>query len=236
MISIVLPVHNERDNLEPLLCEIGEELGTLDLEVLAVDDESTDGSLAELRRLRTEHSFLRIVTLALRSGQSAAFQAGLERVRGETVVLMDADLQNDPADVPPMLEMLKSNPECVAVVGYRLCRADSRWKRVQSKIANKIRNWVTGDRVRDIGCSLKVIRASALPDLVKFNGMHRFYPTLLRRGGGIVLETPVSHRPRINGESKYGMMNRAFVAFNDALGVRWLGRRALHFQATEEEI
>ena len=234
MISVVFPVYNERENLEPLLAEVEATLNSVEMEVIAVDDFSTDGSLQELRRLRVDHEALRVVALERHAGQSAAFAAGLELARGDPVVLMDADGQNDPADVPALLEMLGSDPDCAAVAGYRVTRADSRWKRFQSGVANNVRNVLTGDRVRDTGCSLKVIRREALDGLVWFDGMHRFFPTLIRQAGGKVIEAPVSHRPRLAGKSKYGMWNRGIVALRDALGVRWLLRRGLEYRSSED--
>jgi glycosyltransferase involved in cell wall biosynthesis len=234
MISVVFPVYNERDNLEPLLEEVEATLNSMEWEVIAVDDRSTDGSLQELRRLRMDHKSLRVVSLDRHAGQSAAFAAGVELARGDPVVLMDADGQNDPADVPALLEMLENDPDCAAVAGYRVARADSRWKRIQSRVANNVRNLLTGDRVRDTGCSLKVVRKAALQSLVSFDGMHRFLPTLIRQAGGKVVEAPVSHRPRLSGKSKYGMWNRGMVALRDAIGVRWLMRRALEYKSREE--
>jgi len=234
MISVVFPVYNELDNLAPLLAEVEATLNSIELEVIAVDDRSTDGSLQELRRLKTQHKSLRVVSLVQHAGQSAAFAAGVELARGDPIVLMDADGQNDPADVPALIAMLENDPDCSAVVGYRVTRADSQWKRFQSRVANTVRNWLTGDRVRDTGCSLKVVRRAALHDLVSFDGMHRFLPTLIRLAGRKVVEAPVSHRPRMTGESKYGMWNRGLVALRDALGVRWLRRRALEYESREE--
>jgi glycosyltransferase involved in cell wall biosynthesis len=234
MISVVFPVYNERDNLAPLLAEVEATLNSMKMEVIAVDDCSTDGSLEELLRLREEHKSLRVVSLERHAGQSAAFAAGMELARGDPVILMDADGQNDPADVPALLDILNNDPDCAAVAGYRVNRADSSWKRIQSRVANSVRNWLTGDRVRDTGCSLKVVRRSAIHGLVSFDGMHRFFPTLIRQAGGKVVEAPVSHRPRLSGKSKYGMWNRGMVALRDALGVRWLRRRALEYTSREE--
>lgn len=234
MISVVFPVFNERDNLAPLLAEVNAALGQRTLEMIAVDDASTDGSLAELRRLQGEYESLRVLSLSTHAGQSAAFVAGMNAANGDPLVLMDADGQNDPADVPALLEILEQQESCSAVVGYRVNRADSRWRLFQSRVANGVRNWLTGDRVRDTGCSLKVIRSSAARDLVCFDGMHRFFPTLIRRSGGKVLEAPVSHRPRLRGKSKYGMWNRGLVALRDALGVRWLRYRRLDYESREE--
>jgi glycosyltransferase involved in cell wall biosynthesis len=229
VVSVVLPVYNERESLPPLLEEIAAALRDVPHEVVAVDDGSTDGSLDELRRLRARHPRLRVVAFEANAGQSAAFAAGVDAAAGEVVVLMDADGQNDPADIPGLLEALAADPSLAAVAGYRAGRADSWWKLLQSRIANRVRNWMTGDTVRDTGCSLKAIRGSAMVTLPRFNGMHRFLPTLVRTQGGAVAEVPVSHRPRQHGRSKYGMWNRAARGLRDALGVRWLRRRALRF-------
>jgi dolichol-phosphate mannosyltransferase len=233
MVSLVLPVYNERDNLAPLLGEIEARLQGVEHEVVAVDDGSTDSSLEELRRLRAEHAALRVLALERHTGQSASLAAGFDAALGEIVTTMDADGQNDPADVPALIRVLEQNTSCAAVVGYRANRADSGWKRLQSSIANSVRNLITGDSIRDTGCSLKAIRREALTGLPRFNGMHRFLSTLIRLQGGTVIEAPVSHRPRLGGRSKYGMWNRALRALRDAIGVRWLGRRALRYEATE---
>ncbi|KPJ92983.1 MAG: hypothetical protein AMS18_06270 [Gemmatimonas sp. SG8_17] len=233
-VSLVMPVYNERENLAPLLREVEATLAGMEYEVIAVDDGSTDGSLRELQRLRASHRFLRVLELSPHAGQSAAFSAGIERARGEIVVTMDADGQNDPADVVGLLEVVANNPGLSAVVGYRIVRSDSRWKSLQSRVANAIRNWLTGDRIRDVGCSLKAMRRDSLLRLPKFDGMHRFYPTLIRLAGGHVAEAPVSHRPRMSGKSKYGMWNRAGGALGDVIGVRWLGRRVLRYTIREK--
>jgi glycosyltransferase involved in cell wall biosynthesis len=224
---VVLPVYNERENLAPLIEEIGAALRGVSHEIVAVDDGSADGSLQELERLSASHATLRVVALEANAGQSAAFTAGFDAARGDVVVTMDADGQNDPADVPALLDELARSPELTAVVGYRVRRADSTWKLVQSRVANTVRNWITGDRVRDTGCSLKAMRRSAAVRLPRFDGMHRFLPTLLRAQGGTVAERPVSHRPRRHGRTKYGMWNRAGRGLRDAFGVRWYRRRAL---------
>lgn len=234
MISVVLPIHNERPNLGPLLAEITEALRDRPHEVVAVDDGSTDGSGDEARALRRRHPQLRVVSLAARAGQSAALAAGWDVATGDVVVTLDADGQNDPADIPPLVTLLERDPALAAVVGYRTIRADSRWKRIQSGVANAVRNWVTGDRIRDTGCGLKAVRRAALVRLPRFDGMHRFLPTLLRLQGGVVLETPVSHRPRRFGETKYGMWDRLWRGLRDAFGVRWLRHRPLRYEIREE--
>jgi glycosyltransferase involved in cell wall biosynthesis len=232
-VSLVVPVYNERENVAPLVAEIAVALGGRRYEIVAVDDGSTDGSLAELQRLKRAHPELHIVAFERNAGQSAAFVAGFRAARGRAIVTLDADLQNDPADVPALLaELERSGAACVA--GYRANRSDTPWRRVQSRIANGVRNWLTAETIRDTGCSLKAFRAEAVRALPAFNGMHRFLPTLIRRDGGTVTEVPVRHRPRRFGKTKYGMWNRVFRALKDALGVRWLLRRTLRYRVREE--
>lgn len=233
-LSVVMPVCNERDNLAPLLTELRATLGARPFEVIAVDDASTDGSLDQLARLRGLEPALRVLALDRRGGQSAALAAGWDAARGDIVVMLDADGQNDPADIPALLDRLKAEPALAAAVGFRTGRRDSSWKRVQSRIANAVRNWLTHDRVRDTGCSLKAVRRDVLGILPRFDGMHRFLPTLIRLRGGEVVEVPVSHRSRRSGRSKYTAWNRAIPALRDAVGVRWLRRRALRDRAARE--
>ena len=234
MVSVVLPIHNEQGNLTPLIDEIAAAMRGIRHEIVAVDDGSTDGSGGELEGLRELHGALRVVRLVQRAGQSAAVAAGFDTTRGETVVTLDADGQNDPADIPTLLEMLDADPTLTAVVGYRVRRADSAWRRVQSRIANTVRNWITRDGMRDTACSLKAMRRAALIRVPRFDGMHRFLPALLKAQGGRVVEIPVRHRPRRSGRSKYGMWDRAFRGLVDAVGVRWIGRRALRYAIREE--
>jgi glycosyltransferase involved in cell wall biosynthesis len=232
-VSLVVPVYNERENVGALVAEIAATLAGRRYEIVAVDDGSTDGSLAELKRLKSAHPELHILVFERNAGQSAAFVAGFRAARGRAIVTLDADLQNDPADVPALLvELERSGAACVA--GYRANRRDTPWKRLQSRIANGVRNWLTTETIRDTGCSLKVFRADAVRALPAFNGMHRFLPTLIRRDGGLVTEMPVRHRPRRFGKTKYGMWNRVFRALRDAFGVRWLLRRALRYRVREE--
>ena len=242
-LSLVVPLYNERDNLPLLIEEIGRALGRggrggggrigPDYEIVAVDDGSTDGSLDALKELRRDHPELHIVALAARAGQSAAFAAGFRAACGRTIVTLDADLQNDPADIPPLLAELERSG-ATAVVGYRVNRRDGGWKRLQSRIANAVRNRLNGETIRDTGCSLKAFRADALRALPLFNGMHRFLPTLIKLHGGTVSEVPVRHRPRRLGTTKYGMWNRVFRSLADALAVRWMQRRALRYRVRED--
>lgn len=225
-LSLVIPIHNERDNLEPLLAEIAEALLGTSHEVLAVDDGSTDGSLDELRRLQPRFPRLRVVSHATRRGQSAAIVTGFDLARGQFVATIDADGQNDPADLRRLLDAARAHP-LRAAVGYRVRRHDSRWKRAQSRLANTLRNWITGDTIRDTGCALKIMPRAATARLPRFDGMHRFLATLLRLADVEVVELEVVHRPRRHGRSKYGMWDRAIPALRDAFGVRWLSRRRL---------
>jgi glycosyltransferase involved in cell wall biosynthesis len=234
VVSVVLPIFNERTNLAPLLAEITTALADVPHEVIAVDDGSTDGSLEELHRLRTAHSVLRVVSFERRSGQSAALSAGFDAATGAVVVTLDADGQNDPRDIPALLAALDRDPSLGAAVGYRQRREDTGWKRLQSRVANVVRNWITRDGMRDTGCSLKAMRRERLTAVPRFDGMHRFLPALIQATGGSVCEMPVAHRPRRAGQSKYGMWDRALRGIPDALAVRWFRRRALRYAIREE--
>src|SRR2546425_8914138 len=232
-LSLVIPVYNERDNLAPLLEEIAAALRGASYEVVAVDDGSTDGSLPELKRLRATHPGQRVVAFERNAGQTAALAAGFRAARGAILVSLDADVQNDPADIPALVAAL-GDGRASAVAGYRVERRDTVWKRVQSRIANGVRNWLNGETIRDTGCSLKAFRAEALRGLPLFNGMHRFLPTLIKMHGGTVTEVPLRHRPRRFGKTKYGMWNRVFRSFADAIAVRWMPRRVLRYRVREE--
>ncbi|HVH68004.1 MAG TPA: glycosyltransferase [Gemmatimonadales bacterium] len=232
-LSLVIPVYNERESLPVLVDEIERALDGRRYEIVAVDDGSTDGSLDVLKALKRDHSELHIVAFVANAGQTAAFAAGFAAARGRVVVTLDADLQNDPADIPVLVTELERTG-AAAVAGYRVERHDTGWKRLQSRIANGIRNRLNRETIRDTGCSLKAFRVEALRTLPLFSGMHRFLPTLVRMQGGRVTEVPVRHRPRRFGATKYGMWNRAFRALADAVAVRWMQRRALRYRVREE--
>lgn len=232
-VSLVIPVYNERDNLAPLVDEIVAALAGRRYEIVLVDDGSTDGSLEELKVLKGAHPELHLLSFAANAGQSAALAAGFRAARGATIVTLDADGQNDPADVPRLLDALAASG-AAAVVGYRATRRDSAWKRLQSRIANGVRNWLNQETIRDTGCSLKAFRAGIVRELPVFTGMHRFLPTLVKMQGGTVTEVFVRHRPRRFGRTKYGMWNRIFRSLSDALAVRWMQRRVLRYRIKEE--
>jgi glycosyltransferase involved in cell wall biosynthesis len=232
-LSIIVPLYDEAESLPILWKELDEALGMLPgpAEVIFVDDGSTDASAAVIRGLMARDARIRLVRLAVNAGLSAAFHAGLIRARGGIIVTMDSDLQSDPRDIQRLLARLEGAD---AVVGWRRRRQDPWLKRLSSRVANAIRVAVTGDRIRDSACSLRVMRRECVDAIPPFAGMHRFVPTLLRMGGHRVVEMPVNHRPRRFGYSKYGIRNRALVAFVDLLFVRWMLARVPRGVALEE--
>ncbi|MEX2155618.1 MAG: glycosyltransferase family 2 protein [Gemmatimonadales bacterium] len=232
-LTLVIPAYNERENLAPLLIEIRDALADRLYEVIVVDDGSTDGSLETLNALQRDHPQLHIIAFERNAGQTAAFAAGFGAARAPVVITLDADLQNDPADIPKLVETLERTG-ATAVAGYRATRRDTPWKRLQSRIANGVRNRLNGEVIRDTGCSLKAFRTDAVRALPLFAGMHRFLPTLIKMQGGTVTEVPVGHRPRRHGVTKYGMWNRVLRSLVDAFAVRWMQRRALRYRVREE--
>ena len=234
-LSVVFPVFNEEENVPILLAEIARALDdkAWSYEIVAVDDGSSDNSLKALRGAIAEHPALRVLTFEKNSGQTAALDAGWRAARGRMIVSLDADLQNDPADIPAMVRKLDDSGADM-VIGVRVNRKDSLSRRLQSKIGNGVRNWITGDRITDTGCSLKLVKREAIEPVHLFTGMHRFLPTLVRHAGFKVVEMPVNHRPRQFGVSKYGAMNRAFRGFADCLAVRWMAKRNLRYTVREE--
>jgi glycosyltransferase involved in cell wall biosynthesis len=233
-LSVVFPVFNEEENVPILLEEIAKALAgePWTYEIVAVDDGSRDRSLDVLRDLRAKYPNLRVISFEKNSGQTAALDAGWHAARGRLVVSLDADLQNDPADIPRMMRKLEELGVDM-IIGVRVNRHDTWSRRMQSKIGNGVRNWITGDRITDTGCSLKLVRREAVDRVKLYTGMHRFLPTLVRMEGYKVAEMPVNHRPRRFGTSKYGAMNRAFRGLVDCLAVRWMSRRILNYRIAE---
>jgi dolichol-phosphate mannosyltransferase len=224
LVSVVVPVFNEEDNIVELQKQISEALKDVDYELVIVDDGSTDATVS--RVVKSER--VRLLEFAKNAGQSAAMHAGIHQAKGEILVLLDGDLQNDPADIPAMIERLNGGFDLVC--GYRAKRKDTPFKRLQSRIANNVRSRFIGDNVRDTGCTLKVMRRDCREALLLFNGMHRFIPALIGAMGWRVTEMPVNHRARIHGISKYGFGNRALRATMDMFGVRWLNSRRKTYQ------
>ncbi|HEY7251175.1 MAG TPA: glycosyltransferase family 2 protein [Methylomirabilota bacterium] len=232
-LSVVLPAFNEEESLPQVWSEVSGVLGALgrSAEVIFVDDGSADATPDIVRSFRAADSRVRLIRLAANAGLSAALDAGFARARGRIVITLDSDLQNDPRDIPRMLDALEGYD---AVTGWRQRRDDPWLKRISSRIANGVRNAVTRESVHDSACTLRVLRHGCLSCLPRFRGFHRFVPTLLRMAGCRVLELPVGHRARRFGVSHYGIRNRAFVAFEDLLAVRWMQDRRLRYDATEE--
>jgi glycosyltransferase involved in cell wall biosynthesis len=233
-LSIVVPFYNEADNVEPLHRELDAALADLPggVEFVYVDDGSVDDTGARLLGLAKRDPRIRVLRLSPNSGQSAAFEAGFQALRGDICVTLDGDLQNDPADIPRLLAELERYD---VVNGVRVNRRDSWVRKLSSRVGNGFRNWMTRESVTDVGCSLRAMRSEYVKRVKLFRGMHRFLPTLLRMEGATVTEIPVSHRPRRHGSSKYGVGNRAFVGFLDVLAVRWMQSRARRYRVSEGE-
>ena len=225
-LSAVVPCFEEEGAVDALVREIHAALcGTgRSFEIIFVDDASTDGTVDVLEQVRRDVPELLIVRHAFNCGQSAAVASGIAAARGDVVVTMDGDGQNDPADIPNLLALLEGAD---VVCGMRTNRRDDFVRRSSSRIANAFRNFVTRDAVKDAGCALRVMRREALAELPVFNGVHRFLPSILRVQGYRVVEAPVGHRPRTTGISKYGVWNRLLRGLVDCLAMLWWRRRAI---------
>lgn len=228
-ISFVVPVYNEEENLAQLAVELKAVAPALGApcEFLLVDDCSSDGSLALMQQLAAEDERFKYIAFARNTGQSAAMGAGFQQASGNVIITLDADLQNDPADVPAMLKHYGDTYQMVC--GWRYNRQDSLSKKLASKLGNWVRNWVTKDGIHDTGCSLKIMNAAMLKRVPIFKGAHRFLPTLMRLEGARIMEVKVNHRPRVHGVSKYTNLRRGLEGFCDLLAVRWLMSRHLRF-------
>jgi glycosyltransferase involved in cell wall biosynthesis len=234
-LSVVIPVYNEEDSLPLLWEELRDVLVPLGVtfEVVFVDDGSRDRSAEVIRSFRDADARVRLVRLKANAGETAATVAGFNTARGRFIVTMDADLQNDPHDIPGMLRHLE---QWDAVTGWRVNRraGDSLVRRVSSHIANRVRNAISEESIQDSGCTFRAFRRECLRGLTLYRGFHRFIPTLLRMRGYRVLEVPVNHRRRRFGHSKYGIGNRVFVTFADLLAVRWMKDRFLVYEIAED--
>lgn len=224
--SVVIPLFNEVDNVSILQDEIRNALAGRRYELILVDDGSTDGTPDRVARSPE----IRLIRFKENAGQSAAMLAGIRAARGAVIVLLDGDLQNDPADIPTLLDEVAKGAGLVC--GYRTRRQDSLTKKWTSRVANFVRSRFTGDGIRDTGCTLKAMRRECRDALVPFKGVHRFIPALVKNAGFAIVEVPVNHRPRQFGVSKYGLGNRALRATLDMFGVRWLQSRRISYEAT----
>jgi dolichol-phosphate mannosyltransferase len=229
-VSVVVPVCNEEENVEPLAREIAAALdGRYSHEIVFVDDGSTDGTAAAALRARSAGlPQLRLLRHAERSGQSAAVATGVQAARAPLIATLDGDGQNDPADIPRLIETLQASPSgrVRLVMGNRTTRRDTWLRRVSSRVANGVRGRLLRDGTPDTGCGIKVFERSVFLDMPRFDHMHRFMPALVRREGFEVVSVPVNHRERTRGRSKYGLHNRLWVGIVDLVGMVWLLRRA----------
>jgi dolichol-phosphate mannosyltransferase len=229
-VSVVVPLYNEEQSVAMLQRELADALTGLDYEIIFVDDGSRDETVARI----AANPRTRVLRFEKNAGQSAAIFAGLQAVRGEVAVLIDGDLQNDPADIPRLLAEISRGADLVC--GYRARRKDTLLKRITSRVANFVRSRFTRDGVRDTGCTLKAMRRDCIGALVPFKGMHRFIPALVKGAGYRLVEVPVNHRPRRFGQSKYGLGDRALRATVDMFGVRWLLSRRFNYQVRDDSV
>jgi glycosyltransferase involved in cell wall biosynthesis len=238
-LSVVIPVKDEAENIAPLADEIRAALdGLVEYEILYVDDGSTDATAAEISRLAARMPQVRLLQHARNCGQSAAIRTGVRAARAAWIATLDGDGQNDPADIRGMWRLARqaaANPPLM-IAGYREKRRDNWSKRWASCVANAVRGRLLRDRTPDTGCGLKLIPRSLFLDLPYFDHVHRFLPALVLREGGIVRSVPVNHRPRRQGVSKYGVLDRLGVGIVDLFGVMWLQHRATRPHSVDETV
>jgi len=237
-LSVVIPIKDERDNIQPLANQLIKVLGTLEqsqetpFEILFVDDGSTDGSGTILDGLAQEYPEVQVLHLDRNHGQTAAFHAGFRQSRGRLLATIDGDLQYDPADIPKLLPLMNQYD---LVCGHRQQRLDNLLRKISSHIAYLVRNAVIHDGILDTGCSLKLFRREVLERIPWFRGMHRFFPALAQMYGFSVIEAPVQHFPRAHGQSKYGIGNRLFAGLYDLIAVRWMQSRCFRYKVVKKE-
>jgi len=224
-ISVVVPVKDEAGNVGPLAREIAAALTGQPHEILFVDDGSSDGTAQALAALKADLPQLRVLRHGRNLGQSRGIRTGVQAARGDVIVTLDGDGQNDPADIPMLLTRLRTEPELTMVSGVRVKRQDSASRRLASRLGNGFRAALLGDGATDTGCGLKAFRRQAFLDLPYFDHLHRFLIAMIQREGGKVAYVAVNHRPRLTGTSKYTNFGRLLVSVQDLLGVRWLQRR-----------
>ncbi len=231
-ISVVVPVFNEEENLPILIPRLADVLNRLgdSYEVIFVDDGSSDGSRKILREMVLKYRFFRMIGLSENRGLSTALIAGMREARGEKIVTLDSDLQNDPEDIPKLVGCLDRYD---MATGWRMKREDPWLKKISSKIANTVRNRLSGEEIKDSACTLRAFKRECIKEIPVFNGMHRFLSTLVKMKGYRIIEIPVVHHPRRFGKSKYNIRNRALRSFVDLLAVRWMKSRHIHYEIEE---
>lgn len=231
--SIVIPIKNEEENIQDLLNELECVMNQTEkeFEVICIDDGSTDNSLQLLTHLKNCKPYLKILSFHQNYGQTSAFDAGFKAAKGDFVITMDGDRQNDPHDIPRLLKEIEKYD---LVCGQRVKRKDPFIKRVTSLLANFVRKRLCQDQIQDTGCSLKVYRTSSLRNIKLFHGMHRFLPALFMIEGYRIKEIPVNHRERVKGKTKYNFFNRSFNTIADMLAVRWMRKRHLNYKIQKE--
>jgi glycosyltransferase involved in cell wall biosynthesis len=231
-ISVVVPVYNEEESLPILISQIAQILESLkkSYEMIFVDDGSTDGSRKILKEMVSQYPQIHILGFKKNCGETAAIAAGLKEAKGDIVITIDGDLQNDPKDIPRLLGYLIDYD---MVTGWREKREDPWLKRITSKIANKIRNWLSGETIQDSGCTYRAYKRECLQNLKLYKGMHRFMPTLVKMEGFRVIEIPITHHPRKFGVSKYTTWNRMWRAFIDLLAIKWMKSRHISYEIEE---
>lgn len=235
LVSVVVPFYNEEDNVAPLaerVAAVFAEMPDYEYECLFVNDGSKDYTRARLETEREKNPRVRPIHLVKNRGQSAALVAGMRHAKGDYILTLDGDLQNDPCDFPKMLDLLKTH-DCVC--GYRASRQDNFVRKFSSKIGNGARQRILKDGIRDAGCGSKGFRRKCVEHIIPFNGVHLYFAVMMRNGGMTIAECPVTHHPRVHGVSKYGIGNRLWRGIHDLIGVRWLSKRYVTFQVEGEE-
>jgi dolichol-phosphate mannosyltransferase len=231
--SVVVPLKNEEENIVELINELEQVMNQLNSfwELICIDDGSTDNTLKVLTEFAKKCSFLRILVFDRNYGQSCAFDAGFKQARGDWIITLDGDRQNDPADIPHLIAATEGYD---LVCGYRVNRRDPWHKKILSRLANFVRSRVCRDYISDTGCSLKIYRTQCLGRIKMYKGMHRFLPALFKIEGFRVMEIPVNHRKRLKGRTKYNFFNRSFNTIADMLAVRWMWKRQINYRIDKE--
>ena len=235
-LSVVIPVYNEKDNVTPLIKEVADALsGLIPYEIVFVDDASTDGTRSQLKQHAAENNTVRIISHARNRGQSAAVVTGVRHAAYPWVATLDGDRQNHPNDLKQFIQAIEqSDHSNILCMGQRLKRQDNWLRRCSTKIANGVRRYFLKDNCLDSGCGIKIFPREVFLSLPLFRNCHRFLPALFSRAGSKIIYIPVSHRPRVAGVSKYGVMNRLWVGIVDLFGVAWLMRRFIEVDGCED--